>query len=241
MRPTSLYLEKHGYHCDCVRSGEDAAVALEKTPYDLLIIDINMPGNRNLEFLKSRPEDAGFLPVIVVTGNPSFNSAVESLRLSVVDYRVKPLDLPNFVEAVKTSLDKAKVIRAMRAARQGFGGWLDQISQMESAFLASTPDSAARPGSPGSLDWYLNETIQRFANLSVSLMNTVQTLKEGLPAGKTDVCSLMHCSRLAAYEDAMRETVDALIRTKNSFKSKELAEVRKKLECILKRKPAAGE
>ncbi len=241
LRPTSLYLEKHGYRCDCVRSGEDAAAALETAPYDLLIVDINMPGNRNLEFLRNRPPDSRFLPVIVVTGYPTFNSAVESLRLSVVDYRIKPLDLPNFVETVKTSLDKAKVIRAMREARQGFGNWLEQISQMESAFLATTPDPSVRSGSTGSLDWYLNEAIQRFANLSMSLMNTVQTLKEGPPEGKTDVCSLMHCSRLAAYEDAVRETVDVLIRTKNSFKSKELAEIRKKLEHVLKNKPGSSE
>ncbi len=87
----------------------------------------------------------------------------------------------------------------------------------------------------------MNEAIQRFANLSMSLMKTVQTLKEGLPEGKTDVCSLMHCSRLAAYEDVIRETVDVLIRTKNSFKSKELAEIRKKLECVLKNKQGIGE
>ncbi|MDM7996890.1 MAG: response regulator [Acidobacteriota bacterium] len=241
LRPTSLYLEKHGYLCDCVRSGEDAAAALEKTAYDLLIVDINMPGNQNLEFLRSRTPDSRFLPVIVVTGYPSLNSAVESLRLSVVDYRIKPLDLPSFVEAVKTSLDKGKVIRAMREARQGFGNWLDQVSRMESAFLATAPDASVQPGSTGSLDWYLNEAIQRFANLSMSLMKTVQTLKEGLPEGKTDVCSLMHCSRLAAYEDVIRETVDVLIRTKNSFKSKELAEIRKKLECVLKNKPGIGE
>ncbi len=237
LQPTSLFLEKHGYQCDCVRSGEEAAVALEKSPYDLLIIDINMPGNRNLEFLRSRTDHSSFLPVIVVTGYPTFNSAVESLRLSVVDYRIKPLDLPNFVETVKTTIEKAKVVRVMREARQGFGNWLDQVSQMESALITPNADPAVPAAPAGNLDWYLNEALQRFANLSMSLMHTVQTLKEGLPEGKTDVCSLMNCSRLAAYESVARETVDVLIRTKNSFKSKELAEIRKKLEIVLKNKP----
>ena len=237
LQPTSLYLQKHGYACDCVRSAEEAATALDKTAYDLLIIDINMPGNTNLEFLRNRPPYSNFLPVIVVTGYPTFHTAVESLRLAVVDYRVKPLDLPDFLKTVNAALDKAKVVRVMREARQGFGSWLDQVSQMETVLLS--PDSAAerKGGSSGELDWYLNEAIRRFANLSMSLMNAVQTLKQGLPEGKTDICSLMNCSRLQSYENIIREAVEVLIRTKNSFKSKELAEIRKKLESALKSKP----
>jgi len=236
LQPTSLFLKKSGYVCDCVRSAEEAAVALDQASYDLLIIDINMPGNTNLEFLRNRPPHAGFLPVIVVTGFPTFHTAVESLRLAVVDYRIKPLDLPEFLETVKSAIEKARVVRVMREARQGFGTWLDQVNQMEKALLSPEADSVAKSGN---LDWYLNEAVKRFANLSMSLMNAVQTLKEGLPEGKTDVCSLMNCSRLASYESVIRETVEVLIKTKNSFKSKELAEIRKKLEIALKNRPGS--
>jgi DNA-binding NtrC family response regulator len=239
LQPTSLYLQKHGYACDCVRSAEEAASALDKTAYDLLIIDINMPGNTNLEFLRSRPPYTSFLPVIVVTGYPTFHTAVESLRLAVVDYKVKPLDLPEFLNTVNSAIEKAKVVRVMREARQGFGNWLDQVNQMETALLTPDTDAARKGGSSGELDWYLNEAIRRFANLSMSLMNAVQTLKQGLPEGKTDICSLMNCSRLAGYESIIREAVEVLIRTKNSFKSKELAEIRKKLEYSLKSKPGS--
>jgi DNA-binding NtrC family response regulator len=237
LQPTSLYLQKHGFACDCVRSAEEAAGALDNTVYDLLIIDINMPGNTNLEFLRSRPPYTNFLPVIVVTGYPTFHTAVESLRLAVVDYKVKPLDLPDFLNTVNAAIEKAKVVRVMREARQGFGNWLDQINQMETALLSPDSDPARRGGASGELDWYLNEAIRRFANLSMSLMNAVQTLKQGLPEGKTDICSLMNCSRLASYEGIIREAVEVLIKTKNSFKSKELAEIRKKLEYALKSKP----
>jgi DNA-binding NtrC family response regulator len=238
LQPTSLYLQKHGYACDCVRSAEEAATALDKAAYDLLIIDINMPGNTNLEFLRSRPPYTSFLPVIVVTGYPTFHTAVESLRLAVVDYRVKPLDLPDFLMTVNAAIEKAKVVRVMREARQGFGSWLDQVNQMETALLSPpNMDITDKGKSSGELDWYLNEAIRRFANLSMSLMNAVQTLKQGLPEGKTDICTLMNCSRLSAYENTIREAVEVLIKTKNSFKSKELAEIRKKLEYALKSKP----
>jgi CheY-like chemotaxis protein len=234
LQPTALFFRNHGYICDCVRDTEQAAAALAKTPYDLLIIDINMPGNTDLEFLRDRPQFTSFLPVIVVTGYPTFHTAVESLRLAVVDYRTKPLDLPDFLETVKSAIEKARVVRVMREARKGFGSWLDQISQMETRLLSPNADIGSKGRASGELDWYLGEAVQRFSNLSMSLMNAIHTLNRGLPEGKTDVCLMMNCSRLAAYEKGIRDTVEVLIRTKNSFKSKDLAETRKKLELLLK-------
>ncbi len=241
LRPTALFLREHGLICDCVHTAEEAAAALATTHYDLLVIDINMPGNTNLELLRDRPQYSSFLPVIIVTGHPTFHTAVESLRLAVVDYQTKPLDLPNFLNIAHAAIEKAKIVRVMREARKGFGSWLDQMGQMEKTLLSSGANVADSGGNAsGELDWYVGETIQRFANLSVSLINAMNTLNRGLPEGKVDVCRLMHCSRLSAYENAVRETVDVLIRTKNSFKSKDLAEIRKKLEMLLKsesRKP----
>ncbi len=234
LQPTALFFKNHGYICDCVRTTDEAAAALAKTAYDLLVIDINMPGNTNLEFLRDRPQQASFLPVIVVTGYPTFHTAVESLRLAVVDYRTKPLDLPVFLETVKAAIEKAKVVRVMRETRKGFGSWLDQISQMETRLLSPNVDVGGKSSASGELDWYLGEAVQRFSNLSMSLMNAIHTLNRGLPQGKTDVCMMMNCSRLAAYEKGIRETVEVLIKTKNSFKSKDLAETRKRLELLLK-------
>ncbi len=231
LQPTSLFLRNHGFVCDCVQSTEEAAAALARNSYDLLIIDINMPGNTNLEFLRNRPQFSSFLPVIIVTGYPTLNTAVESLRLAVVDYITKPLDLPDFLDTVTSAIEKAKVVRVMRDAREGFGTWLDQVNQMEVSLLSR---NSGKGSASGALDWYLGEEIQRFANLSVSLVNAVQTLKRGLPEGKTDVCTLMNCSRLAALERGLRETVEILVKTKSSFKSKELADLRKKLELVLK-------
>src|SRR5437879_5626779 len=87
-------LRREGYTCDCVRDAREAAAALDKTAYDLLITDIYMPGNAELEFLHELQKRGSITPVIVVTGYPSVPTAVESLRLSVVDHLTKPMDLP---------------------------------------------------------------------------------------------------------------------------------------------------
>lgn len=231
---TRTFLQKHGFICDCVCNADEAENMLAKTAYDLLITDIQMPGNTNLELLRKGSFRSGFLPVIVVTGYPTVDTAVESFRLAVVDYLEKPLELGKFLDTVRSAIDKAKAVRIMRGARQDFNSWLDQTSQMETTLLSPQQKSVTGTTISGELDWFLGETIHRFLNLSNGLVNALQTLKNGLPEDKTDVCLLMNCSRLKVYENAVRETVETLVKTKNSFKSKELAEVRKKLELLLK-------
>lgn len=234
LKITASFLRKHGFACDCVRSADEAENLLSETAYDLLITDIQMPGNTNLEFLRKGAFRSTFLPVIVVTGYPTLDTAVQSLRLAVVDYLEKPLKLTEFLDSVKSAIERAKAVRIMREARQGFSTWLHQTSQMEASLLSPVAGKAMSAEMSGGLDWYLSETISRFSNLSLSLVHALQTLKRGLPEGETDICSLMHCSRLDAYENAVRDTVETLIKTKNSFKSKELAELRKNLELLLK-------
>jgi DNA-binding response OmpR family regulator len=234
LNPTTLFFKNNGFICDCARTAEEAAVMLAQYPYDLLIIDINMPGNTNLEFLRDRPQFTEFLPVIVVTGNPTLNTAVESIRLAVVDYKTKPLDLPEFLQIAKTAIKKARAVRVLRTARKGFSSWLDQINQMESRFLTADKGARENSTSSGDLNWYLGEAVQGFASLSMSLMNAIHTLNQGSTDGKTDVCRLMNCSRLSVYEGGIRETVEVLKKTKNSFKSKDLADLRKKLEGMIK-------
>lgn len=234
LEPTALFFKNNGFICDCVRTSEEAAAMLAQYPYDLLIIDINMPGNTNLEFLRDRPQFSEFLPVIVVTGNPTINTAVESFRLAVIDYRTKPLDLPEFLKTAKTAIEKSRAVRVMRNARKDFSSWLDQINQTERRFLATDKDTRGKSVTSGDLNWYLGEAVQGFASLSMSLMNAIHALNQGLPEKRNDLCHLLNCSRLSAYESGIRETVEVLKKTKNSFKSKDLADLRKKLEGMIK-------
>jgi len=232
LKPTSGILRSRGYECDCVHRVEEAAECLSKTSYDLLIIDINMPGNRNLEFLRDQSRNSEFLPVIVATGYPSVDTAVESLRLSVVDYIIKPMTTSNLLEIVKSAIQKGRALRKMRGARRDFGAWLERMQEMEKVVLAQEP-AVAKGIIQGTLDWYLDETVRQFANASLGLVSTIRTLQQSGGKGPEDICTLLNCSRLAAYRRGIQNAVDVLVQTKNSFKSKELGELRKRLEALL--------
>jgi DNA-binding response OmpR family regulator len=230
--PTSKILEAYGYACDCVHTVQEAEECLKKNTYALLMIDINMPGNRNLEFLRDRANDSSFLPVIIVTGYPSLDSAVECLRLSVVDYIIKPVISSDLLKVCRSAIQKGKVLRKMQGMRKDFSQWLNNIQEMETSLLSNQGSGAVATKS-GTLDWYLDETVRQFTNISLNLVSTIRSLKQTEDDTKENVCTLMNCPRLASYQKGVQDAVDVLVHTKNSFKSKELGELRKKLESLL--------
>jgi DNA-binding NtrC family response regulator len=226
---TADILESHGYHCDCVHRSDEAAELLSRNSYDLLVTDINMPGNRNLEFLRDRPWSSDFLPVLIITGFPTVPNAVECLRLGVVDYLVKPVQASELLEAAKSAIQCGRALRTVSSAREEFANCLNQMQEMESAFSRGL----GRDNGNGALDWYLGEIIRQFANLSLSLMSTIHALQESRGNMEAEVCVLMNCPRLKTYQHAIRDAVDTLIQTKSSFKSRELGELRKRLQALL--------
>src|SRR5262245_43162642 len=78
---TRAYLRQNGYECEVAPDGTVAGDLLRSLEIDLLISDINMPGNRGLEFIETIPQVAAGLPVILLTGHPSPQSAARSERL----------------------------------------------------------------------------------------------------------------------------------------------------------------
>ena len=74
---TQELLTEEGFDCHGVRDAQELSQALSAFDFDLLITDLNMPGNRVLEMVDHVRSQAKLLPVIVVTGYPSVPSAVE--------------------------------------------------------------------------------------------------------------------------------------------------------------------
>lgn len=102
----AVFLRRAGYLCTWAGDAEEAATALAAYPYELLITDINMPGNENLELLHRLHRGQTTVPVILVTGYPTVPTAVEALRLSVVDYFIKPLDFPSVLLRIRHAIEK---------------------------------------------------------------------------------------------------------------------------------------
>ena len=88
-------------------NGEQALALLREGGSDrpcLILLDLNMPKMNGIEFLEIVKADAGLkkIPVVVLTTSNEERDIVETFRLSVAGYVIKPIDYRNFVDAVRT-------------------------------------------------------------------------------------------------------------------------------------------
>ena len=82
----------HAYEVAAAHDGADAAMALLRGQYDLVLLDMNMPRMGGLEFLKQIRGLGVRVPVIMVTGNQDVEAAAQALSGGVFAYVPKPFD-----------------------------------------------------------------------------------------------------------------------------------------------------
>ena len=104
LRTTGELLRKAGYECVCVADGGEALRRLREEPFDLVLSDLNMPGNHGLEVLREHSAQRPRVPLVVVTGAPTLPSAIESVRLGITDYLLKPVKFEDLLSCVQRAL-----------------------------------------------------------------------------------------------------------------------------------------
>src|SRR2546423_1495343 len=99
-------LQKHGYAVTAARSGREALEMLGQRRFDLVLLDIMMPGMNGLDVLKflRRIDSLIDLPIIMVTAKGESEDMVEALELGANDYVTKPLDFPVVLARVRSQL-----------------------------------------------------------------------------------------------------------------------------------------
>ncbi len=142
LRSTADLLRREGYECDCAPDGRKAAAMLEKGSYVLLIADIKMPGNSDLEFVNKVPRIIENLPVILVTGYPSLNSAIQSIQLPVVAYLIKPFAFSDLLAQVKRALSIERLnlgARKLQRALQRIADTLEECTVVTTHVSSQDP------------------------------------------------------------------------------------------------------
>ncbi len=97
-----LSLRRAGYHCQCVYDGLAAADVLEQERFDLVLLDIMLPGVDGFSLLEYiRPTGT---PVIFLTAKNAINDRVRGLRMGAEDYIVKPFEVLELLARVDVVL-----------------------------------------------------------------------------------------------------------------------------------------
>ena len=138
-------LQRHHYEVAAAKSGREAIELLGGRPFDLVLLDIMMPGMNGLEVLKflRRVDSLIDLPIIMVTAKGESADMVEALELGANDYVTKPLDFPVVLARIRTQL----ALRRAVAQVKDLEGRLDAHNkelQATAAALAEANDGHTR-------------------------------------------------------------------------------------------------
>jgi CheY-like chemotaxis protein len=219
---TADLLRGEGYECVTVRDGEAALKAAAAAQFDLLITDLEMPGNSDLQLVRRIADESGGLPMIILTGFPSVRSAVACIDLPVVAYFTKPVAFPDLLERVAKAVTRFRSFQAMQRTEERLKGWREEFDHI--AKVGTAP--AVAP-----VDLFLTLTLR---NVMGSLTDLEQ-LGKALASQSVEQhpCQLMNCPRGSQFQQAVTETIAVLEETKGAFKSKALGDLRHKLELLL--------
>lgn len=103
-------LKSWGFETEEAENGKIGLEKIEKNRYSLVITDIRMPKLDGLSLLKTLKKHNRKIPVIVITGYPSLDSAVESLNYGADFYLPKPINMKDLKTKINKSLEQGKIL-----------------------------------------------------------------------------------------------------------------------------------
>ncbi|NIP83615.1 MAG: response regulator, partial [Gemmatimonadetes bacterium] len=127
LEPHLLFLRQRDYEVDTATNGDDALELVRREPYDLVLLDEQMPGRRGLEVLSALRREEPHVKVVMVTKSEEDQTMQEAIGRRVDDYLVKPAS-PRQVLSVVTRLLEGSQLRQQLAA-QDFAGRFAELSR----------------------------------------------------------------------------------------------------------------
>ena len=112
------FLEKKGYQPETAKDGDKALSLIKKEEYDIVILDIRMPGKSGFEVLREIRNLNPSIFVIIMTAQNTMDNAIEAMKNGAYDYIVKPFDLDELhllIERIEQLIDLQGEVKALRA------------------------------------------------------------------------------------------------------------------------------
>jgi DNA-binding response OmpR family regulator len=142
-------LQQAGFEATTAENAEQGFAFIETSSFDLIFMDLRMPGMAGLDALKLIHNSYPALPVVLFTAQPDVNSAVEALRSGATDYLLKPLKPQAIIE-------RAQKIIASRKKEKRKQEIMQQIESLQAELKSlSTGDTGPLPSARVGSDRFL--------------------------------------------------------------------------------------
>jgi len=194
-RESLRILLKPAYDVRTAANGAEALEVLRTEAVDLVTIDLNMPGLKGDELMRTVRREFPHVEVVIITGRGSVRSASEAVRLGVADYLQKPFD----VVQVNAAVARALAYRRSRGRLAEFLDALGDATGREREVATILRDLALDP----SLQGQLQGVIDRFAGTRLEpdsglpALRMLEVLAETIEA--KDLFMIGHARRTAYY------------------------------------------
>ncbi|HYW33493.1 MAG TPA: response regulator [Gemmatimonas sp.] len=225
LNSTAELLRREGYTVETVEDAPSALAAITAGPFDLLITDLEMPGNADLDLVQQVAVASGGLPIIIITGFPSVRSAVACIELPVAAYLVKPVHFPELLRRVSSAIARFRSYQAMQNAESRLREYRQDLETLPQVTGGVDPKAG--------IDTFLALTLRNVMGSLTDLEQLGRALA-GQTQTRAHPCQLINCPRGAQLQAAVEETISVLEETKGAFKSKTLGDLRHRLELLTK-------
>ena len=143
-------LSERGYLCTTVLSGDDALGKLSTEDFQVVLLDIRLPGMSGMEVLREIWLNQGNTATIMITAVNDLATVVEAKKLGASDYIVKPFDLDRVYTSIRTALQTKPAISKssteMNAIARGVEARLDSLLGYSKIVTQETIDIARQLG-----------------------------------------------------------------------------------------------
>jgi DNA-binding NtrC family response regulator len=114
-------LSKRGYDVIAVNDGASAIRTIGEKEFDVVILDMKMPGMDGIATLKEIKGKEPLVEVVILTGHGSVESGIEGMQLGAFDFVMKPVSIEDLHEKVCQAYQR-RLIEEERIKQQGSGG-----------------------------------------------------------------------------------------------------------------------
>ena len=104
----SKLLENWGYRCEAASSGTEALARLRTRQFDLMLLDVRMPGISGLEVLKKSKMDFPSMPVVMLSAVIDLHIVADAVALGADDYIKKPCDPDDLQTRIQRTMERRK-------------------------------------------------------------------------------------------------------------------------------------
>ena len=121
-------LSLHGYQCATSGSADEANRVLGLEEFDLVLLDISMPGETGLFLLTELVESYPDMAVIMVSGNDELDTAVYAMRQGADDFLSKPVSISLLVYRIEKALSRRSILLENKAYHEHLEHMVDELN-----------------------------------------------------------------------------------------------------------------